>query len=275
MRYFEISEGSMGRTYESVRSKPISIEEAGSLIRENCSDIVNKQSIWRGIRKEIPALFVDSTIGQRQSANTESYMNLILDNSKHWSKFPDRSKSLICSNDGFVANSYGRIYRVFPYNGVKIGICPRSDFWLSFKEIHVARFNSAIDQMYKYFFNESLPEDSNIMANISRLSDKIASNKDALVALINDAKDYRLGEAARYIQYITDDLSAETLNDFVDYYLNPLQQDFKLKTTRSFYKNESKTENEIWFSGKAIMVKQEFVQDTLSSAFTYLEGTWH
>jgi hypothetical protein len=51
------------------------------------------------------------------------------------SEFPRRSKSIICANAPEIANAYtsrfrgSGVYAIFPFNGVKIGVCGSVDIW--------------------------------------------------------------------------------------------------------------------------------------------------
>lgn len=70
---------------------------------------------------------------KRHSAHTENYYTEIMDNSKYWSEYPNRSSSIVGSTDMDKAAAYGTLYHVIPLNeNARIGVCPKSDIWGSF-----------------------------------------------------------------------------------------------------------------------------------------------
>lgn len=123
--------------------------EAKQKIAEHCQDVI-KNNIWiyRGIPNTSEYLFGNATFSPpRKSANTYNFATLIIDNSTEWQEFPKRSKSYICSSSKNYAGGYGKLYRVYPYDGANIGICSGRDIWWSFKQTMDKLDISSIDAL--------------------------------------------------------------------------------------------------------------------------------
>ncbi len=66
-------------------------------------------------------------VGQRRSANTTNYCNLIVN--RHWPAQGFPYREIICSNSVQTTENYGTLYYVLPAADANMGICPKSDFW--------------------------------------------------------------------------------------------------------------------------------------------------
>jgi len=116
------------------RSKKISEEEAEKIINTKCKASLKGTPIYRG--RNISLTFyaiIDPKKYVRTSANTLNYYTLLIDYIlPQWKNYPKRSQSIICSTSPERAKVYGTLYRVYPFDGSKIGVCPESDIWASF-----------------------------------------------------------------------------------------------------------------------------------------------
>jgi hypothetical protein len=96
--------------------------------------------------------YINPTIIERKSANTSNISTLLFDNSPYNINYPKRSKSLICTSNYNRATLYGDVYRVIPFDGAKIAVCPDYDFWYSFRKIaeygNIDDFNDLISSSY-------------------------------------------------------------------------------------------------------------------------------
>jgi len=118
------------------RSKPISKEEAEKIINTKCKASLKGTPIYRGKRRTSPFNFgiIDPKKYVRTSADTLNYYTLLIDHIlPEWKNYPKRSQSIICSTSPEYAKSYGSVYMVYPFDGSKIGVCPRGDIWSSFE----------------------------------------------------------------------------------------------------------------------------------------------
>lgn len=169
MRFNEIHEGTMARRYASSRRTPMEETEIIERIRSECSDALAATPILRGTRKSrgTENFAKINTVGSqpRLSANTRSYVGLIMDNLDVWQSYPKRSQSLICTSGYTTASWYGdqtNVYRVFPVNGTKIAVCPDEDVWFSFKlpemSNNISNFNDTLDLLSKKILHQRLDE---------------------------------------------------------------------------------------------------------------------
>ncbi len=91
--------------------------------------------VFRGVGEESSGDFVLVKPSQsvRVSKNTHNLYTLVIDGSSKWSKYPNRSKSIICTTDRSNTGAYGKTYIVLPKDGYKFGVCPTYDMWASFE----------------------------------------------------------------------------------------------------------------------------------------------
>jgi hypothetical protein len=132
-----IREGEFGSQYEKIgRKTPMTNDEAKAFIHKHCKKSLFSTPIWRGTGGggESDAFFIQPYKFQRESRNTSNHYSLLIDNSPEWTKYPKRSKSVICTLDHNTASHYGTAYRMFPVDGSRIGVCPSQDFWGSFDD---------------------------------------------------------------------------------------------------------------------------------------------
>ena len=118
---------------ESDHKPSLDAAEAIRLINTHCRDALrNKQMIYRGMTNNGEQAFaIHGEAGGRSSKNTRNYYTVILDHFLPRDGYPKRSKSVICANDKYTARGFGTAYMLFPYDGVKIGVCDTSDLWFS------------------------------------------------------------------------------------------------------------------------------------------------
>ena len=119
----------------SNRTVRISPKAAFELIAEHCPGVarqMKKQIIYRGgsgMNNEDP-YHANSNVGKpRRSANTANYFTLWHDNHPDWADFPKRSRSFICSNDYSIANNFGDVHILVPYDNAHVGVVPDEDLF--------------------------------------------------------------------------------------------------------------------------------------------------
>jgi hypothetical protein len=95
--------------YENpTRGIAITIDDAVNFYKENCSDWnLEAKQIYRGMPTVASSylLYMPSEY-TRESKNTYNVYTLLIDTFPSWSKFPKRSKSLICTEDLSKASGY-------------------------------------------------------------------------------------------------------------------------------------------------------------------------
>lgn len=116
--------------------KTLSAEEFHTAINKYCSKSLNSY-FFRGEHSREQFIYVEPSKG-RKSPYTfgNNIYNLLLSNLPSWSKYPKRENSLVCTSDLKRAELYNdSVYKVYPLNGKKLGVCPERDIWFSFDKI--------------------------------------------------------------------------------------------------------------------------------------------
>jgi hypothetical protein len=117
---------------EAKHRQDISVEKARELIEANCKDMDIRRPFWRGSRKtEEEAYIIQGELGGRSSANTTNHYTVVMDEFLPSQGYPARSKSIIMASpdNQDYALSYGKVYAIIPFDGVKIGVTSDEDIW--------------------------------------------------------------------------------------------------------------------------------------------------
>lgn len=240
--------------YGKSRIEPISETDAKETIRFNCQKSAQSTEIYRGV----PSFKDKYGFGNseksdilRVSANTQNYYTLILDNSKEWKAFPNRSESFICSTSVNEAGTYGELYRVFPFDGTPMGVCSKLDIWKSFKDFFVLmQFNDFIYTMASYYLGNinttKMEEDYNYLLKTfdkigKWISKEVSEEREFFTKFNQDIQDFINGWL---------DSNIKNFSDYILKRFSPRLNNFKLKKAG----NNLPENNEIWFSGKAIFI---------------------
>ncbi len=152
--FFLLRESAGYGTSEGKRTVPLSYTEFLDLYNKNCK-LFNPSSmmIYRGNRQLEDAKFGFAdprSSSPRPSRNTYSFTMWLMESMDEWSKYPLRSKSLICSTDYGYASGYGKTFNVIPYDNAKIGVCASMDFFDSMSkgsQIEVSSYNGFINRI--------------------------------------------------------------------------------------------------------------------------------
>lgn len=218
------------------------LEKTKAFLETNCSNALSSTPIWRGVSGP-PVIFLD-TVGlpPRHAANTTNTSNLLLQVMPAWKAFPRRS--VICTTDRMYAGGYGPVYRVFPVNGTKIGVCPGMDFWqLPFLKAITDSFNSLNT------LNISL---ENYAHNISRMTLEGDDPQILIGQLKQLARDWIQQRSDRrfYSRAVKDENSIlERLYEILD----PANNHF----TQITIGEGIPPKREVWFDGKALLVQEK------------------
>jgi hypothetical protein len=246
------------------RSQHITRSAAIDLIKKNCSIIYKKYKdgmpkLWRGVRhSQSNYLFVDGASSQNLRRSAHAYYNyytLLFDNLPSWKDYPKRSKSIICSNSQFTANTYGEIYLVFPYNNVKIGEASSDDIWVSFKDL------GNLDCIFNISLHRILSANkggARFDKNWSQLESALKSLKDKLKQI--KIKDL-YPSPSRELFYKA---KSGDILEYLDEILNPQKNGFRLITTNDNFRNEIHgAEREYWLEGPAILISVDHTREIL------------
>lgn len=240
------------------RNTAISKDKAMKLISTKCSKILGYykeggQYIYRaGSRVSGEFALSQPAKFSRKSANTSNYYTLLMDNLPSWSRYPRRSKSIVCSNDKYTAAnySYGRSqYIVFPYDTCKIGICPDSDIWDSIPRIPGIR---GIEEW------ESINSE---LEDIGGLSDNNWSDFKARVDSLD--KNQEMASTNRVIRGWA--LSKfDTITDYLNDAMSPKKCGFRVVKPGDKIPAEGK--NELWVGeADSVLVVSEYIETYLDA----------
>jgi len=225
-------------TGESNYYQKIDIKTAINILKSNCKKYNVNKPIYRGMRGKNKSVFgiVEGQKGGRKSENTTNHYTVIMDEviKSTDSKYPLRSKSIICSNSKDYAKRYGDVYNIIPFDDVVIGLVPEKDIWY-------------VDLIGDYTF-----KDLNDYFNKFKIGDesisKIASSLKSL-----DASKYANRFESVFGKQDGDILAGIKKAFDLDHL------GFKFLTQDKFSAN---TFNEMWIAGKCLVVK-ESLHDTL------------
>ncbi len=136
------------------RSKSITADEAIDLLQKNCKESIKyKPTLYRGYNKSTEDYnYIDPSKSIRVSANTANYYTLFMDNDSYWKEYPKRSRSIIGATSLERLSGWPTVLKIYPYDGAKIGVCPKQDIWFSFKSKMYAldEINASITMATKY-----------------------------------------------------------------------------------------------------------------------------
>lgn len=253
------------------RMTSINRDEFVKLARTHCKDalksyvVEGKNFIWRGDNNSGTFFKGDtSSSAPRVSRNTSNYYTLWFDNHPDWKDYPKRSKSFICTNDEVYAMVFGSSHKVIlPYDGVKIGVCPRGDMWGSFPRVSyigngwdLADLNSYLNTLFKIIEGRSIgsyDKDWSTFSGIVKDIDKKYSWRDILIKL-QSASDEHI-HSAYTIDQLTSFIKHEVpkqgnLWNTIEWLLDPKVNEFKITTSKHIPVGET----ELWMEGPVLSI---------------------
>ena len=241
------------------------------------------QKIYRGaghLSKESPKYSAVKTYDpkkhKRHSAYTENYYTEIMDNSKYWKGYPNRSNSIVGSTNKKRAATYGTLYHVIPLQvNSKIAIAPSHDIWGSFdfalkKMDELFKEDMAIPVAVPDFesmggFNNFLKTKFGLSkeADYSELKKKVILNEEAFKQLDRESTwnnsrfDYDKNELIR-IQN-----KWGSLLNFIEYLLSPKWNNFELiEYNKQVMLPDSK---EVWTDSECLLIEHNIHEKVLEA----------
>jgi len=230
----------------------------------------NDKKIYRGFGDlDNGTYIINPNVINRKSANTTNYYTELINNLPLWKDFPKRQ--MICTTNYFTAETFSdslSVFEIVPIsNDTKIGICPTSDIWNSFKYMR-NKFGLKMD-IDLYYINElfeviGLKDDySDIITNFKerlidiynknytnlKISDYDFKFYDHDINKIMDEMYFKVFDIEKIVKELKNKTSLEFLNDA----FNPIKNDFKLITYKNYKKLSNFENNEIWFDEKCII----------------------
>lgn len=220
------------------RSEYIKEEDAKELLLTKCSQALEQYKkghiIWRKVAKfqDRFGIVDPSKHRERYSANTYNYYTLIMNNHPMWKDYPKRE--IICSGGngdrakGQSPSSWSYLFFVFPFNGAKVGICPKDDVWDSFEKVRELGFVD-MDDFNSILMNRDFTHD-----------DWERFEKELKQTIYSD----------KYGGVESDDI---TWYDKITDVLDPENNDFKVVNISNY--NLTKSDDvEVWLDSKCVLV---------------------
>jgi hypothetical protein len=260
---------------QSTRRSEISFNKAIDFYKKYCTDWnLSRIQIYRGINANFEFGIVDPSRYTRVSKNTSNHYTLLLDTFSTWKNYPKRSKSLICTTNSEYAEGFGNgdVYVVIPINGSKIGMCPTGDIWTSFDSLdpyfahNLKIFNIGIEAILEYCLNPIDYDDitgTELIKYINVAGDKIKEMDNAELKSLTDYIKplFKLYTEADYIKFVEDFVESNlSLSTFIENLMNPEKNGFDFITTKGQGKLLDFEENEIWTSGKSLLIKEQLFE---------------
>lgn len=221
---------------------------------------------------------IDTNKMNRMSANTFNYYTLWMDNHPSWSKFPKRSKALVCSTNIITASQYARKsypQLIIPADSNKIGICSGDDLWFSFDALadmaeHVISgdYSFSMDKFMTTLYyglsglgiseNEAQALQTNYSSFESVL--KRATRQD-IQKIIDSVLEKDLWEKKyRDLEKLLVILEKTNLNSLYDLFvkgLDPKRNNFKAVSAAEFRESD---DTEIWVQGLCYTIDTAFIE---------------
>lgn len=214
-----------------------------------------------------------------------NWHNLITSNLECWSNYPRRNKSLIGASHGRAFTHVGSDdYLIIPYDATKIGLCPKPDFWNSFKtfnsqNLDFSRWVSLLIKKVAQLNNIELTNDKDY-ASILPYLDKIYNVEDLyridsyVAPSTSNPHLYRSREPEKVnffrvlggrIEYDSEKTLLENLNHF----LSPDYNNFTLDTFTGVSGKVSGVRNrdnakECWFEDEGLLIDWNYLTQIMS-----------
>lgn len=248
----------------------------------NCATAIEQYKngvvLYRGLKKPKDSLtYSDSTKSVRASAFAKSNQYTIwVDNHPSWKDFPKRSRSFICSTNYHTARHFGIPHIVFPIGDPKFGICPVSDFQLSFPYAYknynfgVLSLNNQISSLVDQYSEKIYHTYDELLKALAELQKRYDDLKDRglIKAWLSkepkkqeQAFDLMSPEERRFTHQLVDPNSNggifqvnHSIFDSLSYALDPYKNGFKIE---DFSEMKFLDNKEVWFSGKAYFVSMK------------------
>lgn len=233
------------------------IKKIMDLLNANCTESLSllKTPLWRGIDNHSAAVVhIKPQTGLRKSETTSNHYIELLVNNPYYKGWPKRDRAAICSTSRLSSLGFGNeTYAIFPFNGVKIAVCPEDDIW------HVnIRMPTLKNERYFELFNSfirknfSLPETYAEMAKFVK-TPMFSSRLD----------EYN----TRY--KISDPLQPKQFLPYLHQCMSPASLGMKLMSIAEFAEARASGQyqnKECWFSGDAIAISSPLYYEFLDGA---------
>lgn len=220
----------------------ITVDEAVKLINTHCRDALkNRRQLYRGMTPDGDAFALHGEASKRRSANTQNYYTVVMDHFLPAFGYPKRSESIILANNLDTARGFGRVYAIFPYDGVPIGVCSSDDLWYT-PEFTVG---NAGDEMRIQSWNKVWDEYGLSPASYEQFVESIKTKMEGGVS----------PNAERTARMLRDIFgSPENVERVLRKAYSPQTLDLHLATTKTI--DDYSGDRELWIGGKCIAIER-------------------
>ncbi len=233
-----LNEGRRQPVLEAKHQERVGLEAAEALLRAHCKKALKHPDtpLIRGIKGAAgDALLLQGELGARESRNSSNHYTVILDAVLPALGYPKRSASIILGNDANreYVSQYGAPFAVFPYDEVKIGVCPGDDVWETRCAIGPSRPKS-FEKWNQLFYEWDLPEYS--------FEDLVAGIEETLA----DPEDEHFG-------LVSDVFSPGRAREQLEEAYSPAETGMQLATPATVY--GLKGARELWIGGRCVAIR--------------------
>jgi len=202
--------------------RAISEEMFNKFLETRCSDFsVDDNPIYRSISLDQPYYIMKST-GTRKSAYiSDNYYTMLINN--EWTKLGFPKRTFICTNEYFNYSMQRnpQVYRVIPFNGARIGVCPNDDIQSpivdeelkqKYNIYDITNFNSEL----KWFVTSETFAKSGYLNEIVGIDKKTDEYLEEKLLIVPDKfviPDYKLFKEAMKHNY---DIFVKIYNSFIE-----------------------------------------------------------
>lgn len=229
------------------KDQTLELAKAMELLNTHCKQALStiQNPIWRGMGDRGDIVQIDPGSGIRVSQNTSNHYTELMDNSPYFAGYPMRSNSLVCTVSKERGNSYAMsknyrrdaaLYAIFPYDNVKIGICPMDDIWETEVDL-----SGPMGDRYRTTFGD-LPGNlisMNLLETYWRMQEAVKQPK-----------------FAERLRRMNSTSTPQTFLDDVMKRMAPHNTGFQCVSIAHFAKTELDDE-EVWFSGPCIAIRHD------------------
>lgn len=230
--------------------KKIDKDKAIELINKHCKSTDYNYALVRGMHDKGDYLDIDAAKIKRDSHSGNNLHTIAFDYNFKKDGYPLRSSSLICATSDLsqMAKGYGTLYKIIPYDDVKLAISDDADIFNAVNndiKMEVADMMGGVSDTLKL-------KNSYVRINSLEHLKDIIDNTD--LTLTDRQYDDLWAYALKIVDYIDrDKLSNKdhVYKSILELY-NPKHYDFNLIKINEIDKFKKR---EVWFSGKCIAVK--------------------
>jgi len=229
----------------------ISLEETDLLIK-NLKDfsVDDKVYLYRGIDLPEPFYIIDPKKDRREYV-VGTMPTLIMEYQESWKEFPSRMSSLFITNGGEESpTTYGKCYRVIPFDDAKFGVSSNNNYKTSFKNLKKIGYDAnnffyELAELYYYISGSifTIPETKEEKSNYVT-----KENYELLMMQIDEL-------------LLMNKSDNKILNDFnnadalIDYYFNAKNNGFEIMNYKEI--QEILEPREIWTDSKCLLIDND------------------